>query len=479
LGGDLVEVFQSEHLRQSVGRLIGRPLGVEVVEGGDISRVSVSDEVKALILGRGASRFVHGDGSRQGIAFWGHMVSGDLMRMGVEEQESEVMLAGDPQVGFIAGGGGTDGSFMPKVELMAIVGCRLGVIEDGLKTDWDAEDLTDHFRCFAGGQGKGDVKGQDQAQDVRGTVNAGQIDGEAFGCGRRKLGGSEVIFPILIAQLELRQTHLLQESFIPFQGTFLLPVMGAAVVVAFVDSAIGATLPAVERPLAIGTVVTRFTLAVRAFELRQSRAYFAEQLSGTLAVVEVQVGGGSSTVQTMALLGQPGGLAVTDRRQSFAMFFLVISHKLLPIEFSWRSCWRRGLTQRRHGVDIEIAVVGVFLLEVVARRDLRFTLQKDLAELSDDLFQFLTRKIPTEPKNESCYLIGIHCGCAPEGERFSFCRVNLNPKARHSRIYFSSLPNSARFKPQPSNSVKLFLQSHQGEKGNKQLFRFSNELSAY
>lgn len=291
MGRDLVEVFQSQDLRESVGRLIGRSLGIEVVEGGDISRVSVCDEVKALILGLGTSRLVHGDGSGQGIAFGGHMVSGDLMRMGIEEQESEMMLAGDPQVGFIAGDGGTDGSFMPKVELMAVVGRRLGVIEDGLKTDFGSKDLTDHFRCFAGRKGEGDVKGQDQAKDVRGSVNACQIDGEAFGCGWRKLRRSEVIFPILIAQFELRQTHLLQESFIPFQGVFLLPVMGAAVVITLVDSAIGATLPAVERSLAIGTVVTRFTRAVLAFELRQSRAYFAAQLGGTSAVVEVQVGG--------------------------------------------------------------------------------------------------------------------------------------------------------------------------------------------
>lgn len=157
----------------------------------------------------------------------------------------------------------------------------------------------------------------------------------------------------------------------------------------------------------------------------------------------------------MALLGQPGGLAVTDGRQSFAMFFLIIGQKLLPIEFRWRRCWRLGLSQRWGGVDIEIPVVGVFLPEVVAWRNFRLALQKDLTELLDDLFQFLTRKIPAEPKNESCYLIGIHCGCAPEGERFSLCRVNLNPKVRHSRICFSSLPDPMRLKPQPSSLVKV------------------------
>ncbi len=32
------------------------------------------------------------------------VVRGDLMRLGIEEEEGEVMLAGHPDVGFIAGG---------------------------------------------------------------------------------------------------------------------------------------------------------------------------------------------------------------------------------------------------------------------------------------------------------------------------------------------------------------------------------------
>jgi hypothetical protein len=98
---------------------------------------------------------------------------------------------------------------MAEVEVMTVVGGGLGVIEDGLIADGHCEDLAEHLGGFASGQGKGDMEGQDQAQQIRTAVNAGQVDGGRVRSGRMKLKGLEVILPVLITQFELGEAQLL------------------------------------------------------------------------------------------------------------------------------------------------------------------------------------------------------------------------------------------------------------------------------
>jgi len=120
-----------------------------------------------------------------------------------------VVLAGHPDIGFVAGGGISEPSLMAEVEVMTVVGGCLGVVEDGLIADGHCEDLAQHLGGFASGQGKRDMEGQDQAQQIRTAVNAGQVEGGGVRSGRMKLNGLEVILPVLIAQFELREAQLL------------------------------------------------------------------------------------------------------------------------------------------------------------------------------------------------------------------------------------------------------------------------------
>ena len=196
-----------------------------MMESGDVGRISVGDEVKGLIFMQSASRFIHRHGGGQRIALGRDMVSGDLMRVGIQKQEREVMLTRNADVSFIADSGRADCGFMAQVELMTVIGGGLGVVQDGLVADLHTEDLAEHLCGFASRQGKRDVKSKNQSEDIRRAVNAGQIDGKTFRRGRSQLGRAEMILAILITQLELRQAQLLKQAFVPLQSRLLLQVM--------------------------------------------------------------------------------------------------------------------------------------------------------------------------------------------------------------------------------------------------------------
>jgi hypothetical protein len=174
----------------------------------------------------------------------------DLVGGRIEEEEGEVML-GDADIGFITGGGMAEGSFVAEVEEVAVVGRGLSIVEDGLVAEAHAEDLAQDESGFASGEGKGDVEGQDQPQQIGRAMNAGQVDGGRFGSGRGQLGRGEMIFPILVAELELGEAQLLQKPFAGAEGPELLEVMGAAVAGALVEGAVGTLFPAVERAVAV------------------------------------------------------------------------------------------------------------------------------------------------------------------------------------------------------------------------------------
>jgi len=59
---------------------------------------------------------------------------------------------------------------------VAVVGGRLGVIEDGLVRDSDIKDVLQDISSFAGRDGEGDVEGQDKAKDVLRIVDPSNVD---------------------------------------------------------------------------------------------------------------------------------------------------------------------------------------------------------------------------------------------------------------------------------------------------------------
>jgi len=62
------------------------------------------------------------------------------MSLGVEKEESVLILTGDAKIGFVAGGGVAEGGFVAEVEGVAVISGGLGVIEDGLVAKGYVED---------------------------------------------------------------------------------------------------------------------------------------------------------------------------------------------------------------------------------------------------------------------------------------------------------------------------------------------------
>ena len=92
-----------------------------------------------------------------------------------------MVLAGDADIGFVAGGGGAEGTFVTEVESVAVVSRGLGIVEHGLIAEGHAEDLAQDLRGLARREGKRDVEGEDEAEHVGRAMQAGEVDGGAIG----------------------------------------------------------------------------------------------------------------------------------------------------------------------------------------------------------------------------------------------------------------------------------------------------------
>ena len=94
------------------------------------------------------------------------MVGGDFQGLGGDEEEDEVVFALDLDIGFICGADRVNGAFSLEIEEVAVVGGGLSVVEHGLVGDGDAKDIAQNEGGFSGGDGAGDVKSEDEAQDI-------------------------------------------------------------------------------------------------------------------------------------------------------------------------------------------------------------------------------------------------------------------------------------------------------------------------
>jgi hypothetical protein len=326
--------------------------------------------------------------------------------MRVEKEEGVLVLTGDANVGLVPGGRVTERGFAAAIEGVAIVSRALGVVEDRLIAEGHTEDLTQDLSRFAGGEGKGDVEGQDQPQHIGRAMNAGQVDGGPIGSGRGQLSELKVVFAILIAELELGEAQLLQQLLVPLQSLLLLEVVRAAVARALIEGGVGALLPAIEGAVAVGTPVTGGVgEAMARSELRQATTDFATQLAGLATIVEVEEPRGCAAVGTTSDGRHRAGTATPPhRRQWPTVVSLVLSTQLLPVQGGgWRG-QRRGLGQGGQGIDVEIAIVGMLLAKVVAGLRLGLTPGENLLQLINELLQVLRGKFPAEPKHQSWYL---------------------------------------------------------------------------
>ena len=161
--------------------MIGFPVGVEEVNAGGIGAEAVEDEVGGSAAGSGASDLVHGDRGIASIASVGDVVAGDFVGLGADGEEGVGSFAADFDKDFVGGAEGVGGSRVGEVEGVEMEGGRLAVVEDGLIGQGDLKDVAEDEGGHAGAEAAGDMKGEDEAQDVVGAVNAGEVDAGGVG----------------------------------------------------------------------------------------------------------------------------------------------------------------------------------------------------------------------------------------------------------------------------------------------------------
>jgi len=85
------------------------------------------------------------------------------------------------------------------------------------------------------------------------------------------------------------------------------------------------------------------------------------------------------------------------------MLALILSTQRPPVQGRGSGRGGRRLGQGSAGIDVEIAIVGMLLAEVVARLRLGLTSGENLLQLLDEFLQILAGKFPTEPKYQAWY----------------------------------------------------------------------------
>lgn len=104
------------------------------------------------------------------------MVGGNFTTARGDKEEDVSMLAGDFDVSFVAAVFVVDITFESQVEVMAIGGSSLSIVEDRLIRYWDAKDLSQNLGCFPGCDCKRDMKCQHQSQDIGRVVDFIEVD---------------------------------------------------------------------------------------------------------------------------------------------------------------------------------------------------------------------------------------------------------------------------------------------------------------
>ena len=102
-------------------------------------------------------------------------------------------------------------------------------------------------------------------------------------------------------------------------------------------------------------------------------------------------------------VGNRAASLTLDRSQGPAVGLLVSGTQLLPVQGGPRRQDGGRLGQGSQGIDIEIAVMGVLLAEIIAGWNFGFAFRENLLELTNDLFQFLPGKLFAKPQHKSCY----------------------------------------------------------------------------
>ncbi len=235
------------------------------------------------------------------------MVGRDLEIPGRDEEEDIVMFPHDLDVGLIPCADLINSSLMGEVEAMAIEGGGCCIVKDGLVGEGDTEYGSEDQSGLSGAQGKGDIKGEYKAEDIRGVVDSGQIHGGLCGCGMGELMGLVMILPVLVGEFKLRAS---------FGYELLLPLiklfhpsysMRTKIIAALVDGDLFFLLPGKQGMVAVRAVVPGlFALLESPAQLKKGATDLASELSPFESIVVIEIAMRSIATGTDNLLRHTG-----------------------------------------------------------------------------------------------------------------------------------------------------------------------------
>jgi hypothetical protein len=132
---------------------------------------------------------------------------------------------------------------MGHIKAMTIKGGGSGIIQHRLVGDGDTEYGSKDGSGLSGAQSKGDIEGEDEAEDIGCVVDSPQVDGRLLRASMGKLVGLVMIFPILIAELELGASFRPKGLFLLIELCDVACSMRTAIITALVDGNLFSEFP--------------------------------------------------------------------------------------------------------------------------------------------------------------------------------------------------------------------------------------------
>ena len=211
-------------------------MGVDEMNACWIRRISVGNKSNFLIVRSRPDGFVHSDNSRLCSSVVSQMIRCDLQIFGRDKEKDIVVLTKNLDVGLITGRDVINHAFVLEIEAMTVPGSAGSVVENGLMRNLDTKDIAQDLRCFSGRNGKRNIEGQNQPEDILAVMDLCQLHRRFVWRREFQLFWLVVIFPVLIVDFELRTFLFHQFTFCLIELCKCLNTMRAVIVWALVNS---------------------------------------------------------------------------------------------------------------------------------------------------------------------------------------------------------------------------------------------------
>lgn len=146
------------------------------MDSSGIRGVTIANKSYLLIVSSCTDSLSHRDNCRQSSPVVGNVIGRDFEAFAGDEEKYVLIFAQHLDVSLIASRDIIDWPFMPEVEAVTVPSCTGSVIEHRLMRDLHTEDISEDSRSLSGRDGKRDIEGKDQAEDILTIMDFGQFD---------------------------------------------------------------------------------------------------------------------------------------------------------------------------------------------------------------------------------------------------------------------------------------------------------------